>query len=106
MVDSGNNSGLLLSPQVAESLGIIEGKENVETIITGENTNQVKLLHSTLDNIIIGGLELTDVPVYTRLDRSNPIINNPEWINIGNGILGNFKVTWALPRKQFILQYS
>lgn len=104
MLDTGNNGTVLVSRDIADELDIHAGKEDVSKVMAGGYGGETGLLQKKIKSLTIGAIELEDLIVYAPENQVGGIFDRPGWINLGNGVLENFTVTWDTMHKAFYLR--
>ncbi|MCD4652793.1 retropepsin-like domain-containing protein [bacterium] len=106
LLDTGFNDAVLLSPNLADQVGIRAGVPGIEAVGSGGYGGPTTLLRGNLDEIIIGSFKLKNINAYRPPEGSKIPFVDSSWAIIGNKIFEKFTatVTWALTKKKFIIE--
>lgn len=104
LLDTGFNDAILLSPPLADQVGIKPGAPGIDTVGGGGYGGPTTLLRGILDELIIGPFKLKNITAYRPPEGMETPFIDSLWVNIGNKIFENFAVTWALSTKKFVIE--
>jgi hypothetical protein len=103
LVDTGFNGGVLLSGTVARAVGLRPGGAGIEEISGGGYGGEVRLLRGRVRTLALGPFCARDLPALRPPDAASSFRDDACPI-LGNGLLQDFRVTWALPCAQLVLE--
>lgn len=102
-LDTGFNDGILLSPSLADRVGLTKDAPGVEQVGGGGYGGPVTVLKGRIEEVAIGSVRLRGISAYRPPEGSEAPFPDPNWANIGNKVFENFIATWALKAGVFQL---
>ena len=103
LVDTGFNGSVLLSGAVAEAVGLSPGGPGIEEIGAGGYGGPARLRRGRVRALEIGPFRAEDLTALRPPDAPSPF-RDDAWAILGNRFLQGFRVTWALPCSQLVLE--
>jgi hypothetical protein len=105
LMDTGFNGAVLLSPALADRLGIRSGVDGVHEVSGGGYGGPATLLKGRLRSLGLGPFTITDIDVLRPPDGAgHGLFPDDYWAGVGNRVFERFTVTWAVPHSVVVLE--